>query len=417
LSTKKENYLQKFIFFYTNKLFFSRDIDKMSERQLENLIQKYRLEQPVYVTRPQMPSLDDYVKKLEVIWQTHWLTNDGPFHTEFVQKLANYLDVKHLNLFVNATIALIVALKSLDISEGEVITTPFTFPASVHVLWWNRLTPVFCDIEEKTFNLDSSKIETLITPQTKAILPVHVYGSPCDVIAIQKIADKYGLKVIYDAAHAFGVKLNGKSVLDYGDMSALSFHATKLFNTIEGGALICRNNEIKEKIRFLKNFGIAGEEAVIGPGINGKMNEFQAAFGLLGLEHVDQEIRQRKGLTELYRCGLKDVPGIRCPEDLPGVTHNYGYFPILVDLARYGCDRNELHQILKKCNIYTRKYFYPLCSDYACYSGLPSARPELLPVARRVSSQVLCLPLYGEFGKDVVEVICKVVRDRCKIKL
>jgi dTDP-4-amino-4,6-dideoxygalactose transaminase len=385
--------------------------------QYKNIIQTYRLPQPVYVTRPQMPSLDDYVRKLEVIWQTHWLSNDGPFHTEFEKKLADYLGIKHLNLFVNATIALIVALKSLEISEGEVITTPFTFPATVHVLWWNRLTPVFCDIEEKTFNIDPEKIESLITPRTKAILPVHVYGNPCDVVAIQKIADRHGLKVIYDAAHVFGVKLNGESILRYGDISALSFHATKLFNTIEGGALICRNNEIKEKIRFLKNFGIAGEETVIGPGINGKMNEFQAAFGLLELELVEREIQDRKRLTERYRQGLKGIAGIRCQEDVPGVIHNYGYFPILVEPTLYGCDRDELHQLLKKCNIYTRKYFYPLCSDYACYSGLPSARPELLPAARRVSSQVLCLPLYGELDKDVVDVICKVVWNRYKIKL
>lgn len=385
--------------------------------QYNNIIQTYHLPQPVYVTRPQMPSLEDYVRKLEVIWQTHWLTNSGPFHTEFEKKLADYLGIKHLNLFVNATIALIVALKSLEIGEGEVITTPFTFPATVHVLWWNRLTPVFCDIEEKTFNIDPEKIESLITPQTKAILPVHVYGNPCDVVAIQEIADRHSLKVIYDAAHVFGVKLNGESILRYGDISALSFHATKLFNTIEGGALICRNNEIKEKIRFLKNFGIAGEETVIGPGINGKMNEFQAAFGLLELELVEREIQDRKRLTEQYRQGLKGIAGICCQEDLPGVTHNYGYFPILVEPTLYGCDRNELYQLLKKCNIYTRKYFYPLCSDYACYSGLPSARPELLPAARRVSSQVLCLPLYGDLDKDVVDVICKVVWNRYKIKL
>jgi dTDP-4-amino-4,6-dideoxygalactose transaminase len=318
--------------------------------------------------------------------------------------------VKCLNLFVNATIALLVALKSLEISEGEVITTSFTFPATVHVLWWNRLTPVFCDIEEKTFNIDPKKIESLITPQTKAILPVHVYGNPCDVAAIQNIADKYGLKVIYDAAHAFGVKLRGKSVLNYGDISALSFHATKLFNTIEGGALVCQNEKLKEKIRFLKNFGIADEETVIGPGINGKMNEFQAAFGLLGLEQVEQEIQQRKNLTGLYRQGLKEIPGIRCQEDLPGVTHNYSYFPILVDPALYGCDRNELYQVLKKCNIYSRKYFFPLCSSFPCYNSLPSAKPELLPVSSQVASQVLCLPLYGTLEYTIVNTVCNILR-------
>jgi dTDP-4-amino-4,6-dideoxygalactose transaminase len=389
-------------------------MDKMSERQIEKLIQKYRLEHPVYVTCPQMPCIDDYVQKLKAIWKTRWLTNNGPFHIEFDQKLSDYLGVKHLNLFVNATIALIVALKSLEISEGEVITTPFTFPASVHVLWWNRLKPVFCDIDEKTFNIDPKKIESLVTPQTKAILPVHVYGNPCDVAAIQRIADKYGLKVIYDAAHAFGVRLNGESVLRYGDISALSFHATKLFNTIEGGALICQNKELKEKILFLKNFGIAGEETVIGPGINGKMNEFQAAFGLLELELVEQEIQNRKRLTELYRRQFKGIPGIYCQQDMPGVTHNYGYFPILVNREQYGYDRDMIYVFFKEMNIYTRKYFYPLCSDYACYSGLPSARAELLPAARRVSSQVLCLPLYGDLSEDIVDVICNVIRDMPK---
>ncbi len=381
----------------------------IKQSEIKDIIRKYRLELPVYVTCPRMPSLEDYVKKLEIIWQTHWLTNNGPFHTEFEQKLADYLGIKHLNLFVNGTIALLVALQTLEICEGEVITTPFTFPATIHVLWWNRLTPVFCDIEEKTFNVDPKRIESLITPQTKAILPVHVYGNPCDVVAIQNIADKYGLKVIYDAAHAFGVKLRGKSVLNYGDISALSFHATKLFNTIEGGALICQNEKLKEKIRFLKNFGIADEETVIGPGINGKMNEFQAAFGLLGIEQVEQEIQQRKHLTELYRQGLKGIPGIRCQDDLRGVTHNYGYFPILVDENRYGISRDQMADLLKRCNIFPRKYFYPLCNSFPCYRDLPSADVSRLPIANKIAKRVLCLPIYGEMDVFVVEKICEII--------
>jgi dTDP-4-amino-4,6-dideoxygalactose transaminase len=381
----------------------------MAEQRFDNIIQKYRLEQPVYITSPRMPNLADYVKKLESIWKTRWLTNNGPIHIEFEKKLTEYLGVKYLNLFTNGTISLLVALKSLEISEGEVITTPFTFPATVHVLWWNRLTPVFCDIEDKTFNMDAQKIESLITPQTKAILPVHVYGNPCDVVAIEKIAHRHNLKVIYDAAHAFGVKLNGKSILQYGDISSLSFHATKLFNTIEGGALVSQNSEIKEKIYYLKNFGIAGEENIIGPGINGKMNEFQAAFGLLELELVEQEIQHRKNITELYRRGLKEIPGIRCPEDLSAVTHNYGYFPILVDPDLYGCDRNEVHQVLKKCNIYSRKYFYPLCSSFPCYCDLPSAGPDQLPVANNIANQILCLPIYGDMDLSIVKKICEIM--------
>lgn len=382
----------------------------VQESKIEKNIRQYRLEKPVYVTSPRMPLLADYVKKLESIWESRWLTNNGPLHIEFENKVAQYLGVKYLNLFINGTISLLVALQSLDISEGEVITTPFTFPATVHVLWWNRLTPVFCDIEDKTFNMDPAKIERLITPKTKAILPVHVYGNPCDVIAIEEIARKHNLKVIYDAAHAFGVKLHGKSILEYGDMSSLSFHATKLFNTIEGGALVSRDEDIKKKIYYLKNFGIADEETVIGPGINGKMNEFQAAFGLLELDLIEDEIAHRKRITELYRQGLKGIPGIRCLEDMPGVSHNYSYFPILVEPSQYGCDRDELYRLFRLCNIYARKYFYPLCSDYSCYSSLPSAQRDQLVTARRISDRVLCLPIFGQMDISVVERAAAVIK-------
>lgn len=361
-----------------------------------------------------MPPLEQYVEKLKEIWKTQWLTNNGPFHIEFEEKLRTYLGVEFLNVFNNATIALLVALQALGLDEGEVITTPFTFPATTHVLWWNRLTPVFCDIEDKTFNIDPHKIESLITAKTKAILPVHVYGNPCDVQAIQKIADKYGLKVIYDAAHAFGVKVNGSPIVEHGDISALSFHATKLFNTIEGGALISRSPQVKQQIYYLKNFGIANEDTVVGPGINGKMNEFQAAFGLLELEIVDEEIRNRKTATQIYRENLQCIPGITFLQDIPGVTHNYAYFPILVNPSLYKMDRNQLAELLKRCNIFPRKYFYPLCSSFDCYKKIPSAQSESLSVATRVANQVLCLPLYGDMGADVITSICAVIREISK---
>jgi dTDP-4-amino-4,6-dideoxygalactose transaminase len=356
-----------------------------------------------------MPSLEEYNHYLEQIWATHWLTNDGQFHNQFESRLREYLGVEHLTLFVNGTIALLVALQALRINSGEVITTPFTFPATPHVLYWNRIKPVFCDIDEKTLNIDPSRIEQHISPDTKAILGVHVYGTPCDVESIRAIAEKHGLYVIYDAAHAFGVRIGNKSILEYGNISALSFHATKLFTSIEGGALISDSREQQMRIRFLRNFGIADEESVIGPGINGKMNEFQACFGLLNLDTVEQEIRERHGLVNLYRKRLSEVPGITLIEDIPGVRHNYSYFPILVDEEIYGLGRDDLYTILKQCNIISRKYFYPLCSDYPCYSALSSSSPASLPVAHRRAKQVLCLPLYGQLDGAVVETVCRII--------
>jgi dTDP-4-amino-4,6-dideoxygalactose transaminase len=385
-------------------------VNRISNKIRQGIINRFRFEDPVYVTRPQMPVLEEYEKCLENIWNTRWLTNNGPYHRELEVRLAGFFGVEHLNLFVNGTIALLVALQTLRINSGEVITTPFTFPASTHVLHWNGIRPVFCDIEPKTYNIDPNQIEKHITPDTKAILGVHVYGNPCDVEAIQEIADKHGLHVIYDAAHAFGVKIGDYSILEYGDISAMSFHATKLFTSIEGGALISKTKAQAERIYFLKNFGIADEETVIGPGINGKMNEFQAAFGLLELGMVKQEIEERRKRTLLYRSRLADLPGITVMDDLSNVTHNYSYFPILVDPLIYGNTRDVLHSILRDCNIISRKYFYPLCSSYSCYSAFPSSQSENLPIAQRVAKDVLCLPLYGDLEEHYIEVICQIIQ-------
>jgi dTDP-4-amino-4,6-dideoxygalactose transaminase len=384
-------------------------LDVIEKYSTKDIIEKYGLADPVFVTQPTMPALDDYQECLKTIWQNRWLTNDGQFHQEFERRLKEYLGVEHLNLFVNGTIALLVALQALRINSGEVITTPFTFAATPHVLYWNNIKPVFCDIEDKTFNIDPSKLEDLIRPDTKAILAVHVYGNPCDVEAIQAIADRHGLQVIYDAAHAFGVEVGGESLMNYGDISAMSFHATKLFSSIEGGALVSNTQRQRTRIDYLKNFGIADEETVIGPGINGKMNEFQASYGLLELDLVEKEISDRRQLVELYRDRLSGISGVSYLDDIEGVRHNYAYFPILIDEDAFGVNRDRLYDILSECNIFPRKYFYPLCSTYPCYSGQPSSNPENLPVATRVSHQVLCLPLYGQLEKKIVETVCNII--------
>lgn len=376
---------------------------------LDQIANAYRLSEPVYVTRPTMPALEDYNEYLRGIWDRRWLTNDGVLHKELERRLSEYLGVEHLSLFCNGTIALLVALNTLRINNGEVITTPFTFPATAHVLYWNGVRPVFCDIDEATFNIDPNQIERLIGPDTKAILAVHVYGTPCAVEAIQAIADRHGLHVIYDAAHAFGVKYQGRPILEYGDLSVLSFHATKLFTTIEGGALISRSATQQNRINFLKNFGIAGEEEVIGPGINGKMDEFQAAFGLLHLKMVDEEIARRKSIAHLYRERLGKVPGLRLLEGAEATEANYAYVPMLVDADGYGMSRDELFQVLRSCNIISRKYFYPLVSRAPCYAALPSAQPARLPVAERAASRVLCLPIYGTLALQTVTTICDVI--------
>jgi dTDP-4-amino-4,6-dideoxygalactose transaminase len=376
---------------------------------IDQIVAEYRLPEPVFVTRPTMPALDEYTEYLRGIWDRRWLTNEGMLHQELERKLCDYLGVEHLSLFCNGTIALLVALQALRINSGDVITTPFTFPATAHVLYWNGIRPVFCDIDENTFNLDPTRIERLIGPDTKAILAVHVYGTPCDVEAIQAIADRHGLHVIYDAAHAFGVKYRGRSILEYGDLSMLSFHATKLFTTIEGGALISRNVAQQRRINSLKNFGIAGEEEVIGPGINGKMDEFQAAFGLLHLRQVTREIAHRAALTAIYRERLGGISGLKLLHDMEGVEPNYGYFAVQVDAREYGISRDDLFRVLRNCNIISRKYFYPLVSRASCYAALPSAEPGRLPVAERVASQVLCLPIYGTLGAETAHHICDVI--------
>lgn len=375
----------------------------------KRILDSYRLAEPVYVTKPTMPDLGRYTQELESIWQTGWLTNQGCFHLELERRLEQHLAVENLSLFCNGTIALLVALQSLRINGGEVITTPFTFAATPHVLHWNGVTPVFADIDPQTFNLDPSRIEQHIGSNTRAILAVHVYGTPCDVDAIQAIADRHGLAVVYDAAHAFGVRYKGESILRYGNASVLSFHATKLYTTIEGGAVVASSPQHKERVDFLKNFGIADEETVIGPGINGKLNEFQAAFGLLQLETVDQEIAKRAALARLYCERLETLPGIVLLPHNKDVTPNHSYFPILIDETQFGISRDALHQALRDCNIVTRKYFHPLCSHYPCYAALPSARPENLPVAERVAERILCLPIYGSLPTDTVGAVCDVI--------
>jgi dTDP-4-amino-4,6-dideoxygalactose transaminase len=362
---------------------------------------------PIYVTQPLLPPLEEFIPYLEQIWANKWLTNNGPFHQQLEQALCEYLGVKHLALFANGTLALITALQVLRIT-GEVITTPYSFVATAHSLLWNGIKPVFVDIDPVTLNLDPDKIEAAITPQTTAIMPVHCYGHPCDVERIQTIADNYNLKVIYDAAHAFGVRREDGSVLNHGDLSVLSFHATKVFNTFEGGAIICHDAKTKQRIDHLKNFGFVDETAVVASGINGKMSEINAAFGLLQLKGIDAALRQRKAIDARYRVALKDVPGIVCLPDKGESSSNYAYFPILVQ-PDYPMSRDGLYQKLRDNGVYSRRYFYPLISDFPMYRGMPSAAHANLPVARRVAEQVICLPTYPGLQMDQVDFIIGLV--------
>lgn len=368
------------------------------------------MEKAIYVTQPAMPVLEDFIEYLTKIWENKILTNNGPFHQEFEKAIADYLGVKYISIFSNGTLALITALQALRIT-GEVITSPFSFVATTHSLWWNNIKPVFVDIEPNFYNLDPLKVEAAITPQTTAIMPVHVYGNPCNVEHLQKIADTYGLKLIYDAAHAFGVKIRGNSILNYGDLSILSFHATKVFNTIEGGAIICHDEKTKKRIDYLKNFGFADEVTVIEPGINAKMNELQAAYGILQLKNIDSYIRKRKEISNLYYQKLNNKPGISLLEVLDSVEHNYAYFPILVESTEFGKTRDELYEILKRNNIYARRYFYPLISQFPTYRGLPSAQPNNLTVAESVAKKVICLPIYPALNENEVERIIKIIID------
>jgi dTDP-4-amino-4,6-dideoxygalactose transaminase len=367
-----------------------------------------KLNKPIYVTQPTLPPLEEFTKLLKQIWDTKILTNNGPFHKQFEKALADYLGVKYLSLFANGTLALITALQALRVT-GEVITTPFSFVATTHSLWWNNIKPVFADIEPDYFNLDPLKVEAAITPQTTAIMPVHVYGNPCNLEALQRIADTYGLKLIYDAAHAFGVKINGESILNFGDLSVLSFHATKIFNTIEGGAIISPDEKTKKRIDYLKNFGFADETTVIAPGINAKMNELQSAYGLLQLKYVDECIGKCKKIASIYRDQLKGVKGINFLEDIEGVYHAYSYFPILVDKEKFGKTRDELYEELKKHNIFGRRYFYPLISQFPSYRGLLSSKPENLPMAEKVAKQVLCLPIFPDLELSTIEKIAGLI--------
>ena len=358
----------------------------------------------ITVTSPLLPSLEDFIPYLEDIWNRKWLTNNGYYHKELEKALCEYLKVPYVSLFTNGTLPLICALQALRIT-GEVITTPYSFVATTHSLWWNGIKPVFVDIDPVTCNIDPDKIEAAITPKTTAIMPVHVYGKPCDTSRIQEIADKYGLKVIYDAAHAFGVEVNGKSILEAGDMSTLSFHATKV------GALICKDEKTKRRIDYLKNFGFADETTIVAPGINGKMDEVRSAYGLLNLKQVDAAIESRHRTAVKYREALRGVEGISFMEDMPGVRHNYSYFPIFIDAEKYGMTRDELYFKMKGQNVLGRRYFYPLISEFSAYRGLESAQPENLPVASKVADSVICLPMYHNLNdSDIQRTLELIVR-------
>jgi dTDP-4-amino-4,6-dideoxygalactose transaminase len=365
---------------------------------------------PIYVTRPFLPPLEEFQEYLKQIWDSHILTNGGPFHQELEQKLCEYLGVKYISLFSNGTLALVTALQALKIT-GEVITTPYSFVATTHALCWNNIKPVFVDIEPYTFNIDPGKIESAMTPQTTAILPVHVYGNPCNSKKIQEIAESHGLKIIYDAAHAFGVKIAGTSVATLGDLSILSFHATKVFNTFEGGAIVCHDENTKKHIDQLKNFGIIDETTVVTPGINAKMNEFQSALGLLQLKYLDKTIERRRQITDTYRAALRDIPGISLVTDQSEVEHNYAFFPLLIDAKIFGRTRNDVYEELKANNIFSRRYFYPLISQFPMYCNLESSRPGEMPIAERITEEVLCLPIYPDLEISNVNLICIIIKN------
>lgn len=391
----------------------------------------------ITVTSPLLPNLDEFNELLKQIWESKWITNNGSFHKQLETALAEYLKVPYVSLFTNGTLPLLTALQALRIT-GEVITTPYSFVATTHSIWWNGCKPVFVDVDPKTGNIDPDKIEAAITQKTTAIMPVHCYGKPCDVRKIKEIADKYGLKVIYDAAHAFAleipkneadynvafdeannvfnpsqaakkVEVETESILNWGDMSTLSFHATKVYNTIEGGAMIMHDAETKKRIDYLKNFGFAGETTVVGPGINSKVDEMRAAYGLLNLKQVDQAIENRKKTADAYRAALRGIDGLTFYEDMPGVKHNYSYFPIFIDAEKYGTSRDELYFKMKEQNVLGRRYFYPLISEFSTYKGLDSARRENLLNAHKMADTVICLPMHHELGEGDLERILKLI--------
>lgn len=363
------------------------------------------MKERITVTSPLLPNLDEFKNYLDDIWKRKWLTNNGYYHQKLEKALAEYLGVKYLSLFTNGTLPLITALQALRIT-GEVITTPYSFVATTHSLWWNGIKPVFVDVDEKTGNLDPEKIETAITPRTTAIMPVHVYGTPCNTKRIKEIADKYGLKVIYDAAHAFGVKVNGKSILEEGDISTVSFHATKVYNTIEGGALICHDAEMKNRIDHLKNFGFSDEVTVDAPGINSKMDEIRSAYGLLNLKQIDNAIERRRHISDLYKELLHNIKGIRYLEDLDNVCHNYSYFPIFINEQEFGLSRDMLYEKLKEENILSRRYFYPLISEFSTHKGLESSNKKNLMNAHKLASSVICLPMFADLkDTDIIRIV------------
>ncbi len=363
---------------------------------------------PIFVTQPYLPPLEEFIPYLEEIWSNKILTNCGPFHQKLEQALCDYLGVEYVALFSNGTLGLITALQSLRVT-GEVITTPYSFVATAHSLLWHGNKPVFVDVEPDTLNLDPNKVEAAITPQTTAIMPVHCYGNPCDVLAIQKIADNYNLRVIYDACHAFGVEDTGGSILRHGDLSVLSFHATKVFNTFEGGAIVCPDAKTKQRIDHLKNFGFVDEVTVVAPGINGKMSEVNAAFGLLQLKHVDIVLRRRSEIDAQYRTGLADIGGIHCLPQTATKVRNYSYFPIMIE-ADYPLSRDALYKKLKDHGVNGRRYFYPLISDFPMYRSLPSAARSNLPVASAAADRVLCLPIYPALTTDDVFRVIDIIR-------
>lgn len=367
-------------------------------------------QKPIYVTQPSLPELEEFIPYLQQIWENKVLTNNGPFHQQLEKELAEFLEVPYISLFANGTLALVTALQVLRIT-GEVITTPYSFVATTHSLWWNNIKPVFVDIDPVFGNLDPTKVEAAITPKTTAILPVHVYGNPCKVKELQQIADTYGLKLIYDAAHCFGVTHLGTGICNFGDLSILSFHATKVFNTMEGGAIVCHDEATKKRIDYLKNFGFAGETTIMAPGINSKMNEMQAALGLVQLQHYHANILKRHAIADAYREGLAKVKGISCLPEPENTEYNFAYFPILVNEKEYGLSRDQLYDKLKQHNIYGRRYFYPLISEFSMYKGLDSAKPDNLPVAERMAKQVICLPIYPDLAIEKLNHICNTLKN------
>lgn len=364
----------------------------------------------IYVTQPSLPNFDEYTKYLKKIWESKHITNNGEFHKQFEKELSDYLQVENISLITNGTLALIIGLQALHIT-GEVITTPYSFVATTHALHWNGIKPVFCDINKHDYNINPDKIEALITPKTTAIMPVHVYGNPCNNEKIQQTADKYGLKILYDAAHAFGVEKNNKSILNWGDMSILSFHATKSFNTVEGGAIVTKDKKLKQRIDYLKNFGFTGETSIIGYGINAKMNELIAAYGLLQLKNIENEIQKRKEKVVLYRNLLKNIYGLTFLHDFDNVKHNYSYFPILINKNKFDKTRDQVYEKLKRNNIFVRRYFYPLISQFPAYRGLSSSKKSNLPIATKTAEQVLCLPLYADIREEIIKKITKLLQN------